>query len=270
MFRVMPVVVLIAMLAVVLPQLPDAPALRALLALGCLWALVRHLELAWTDWRPSTLERVWFIAAPYDTRNLLRAPAPTSWRRFLARVGLSALAGLACLLAFHGALSTGVEALRWLGAAVGFYLGVQAVLIGLSAVHESLGWFMPPVLVQPLMSRSVAEFWGRRWNRPVRDWLYRRAFLPHARRGHPTRGLLVAFALSAFAHTYPIAVSLTPAMAASMAAFFLLQPGLIGLERVMGIGTWSPTWARAWTVSALLVTSPLFTEPLLQFMTPGL
>jgi hypothetical protein len=49
-----------------------------------------------------------------------------------------------------------------------------------------------------------------------------------------------------------------------MGGFFLSQAVLLSVERGLGVKRWPATAARAWTISALLLTSPLFSAPVLQ------
>jgi hypothetical protein len=49
-------------------------------------------------------------------------------------------------------------------------------------------------------------------------------------------------------------------------AFFLVQPLLIAAERRLAVRRWRPAAGRAWTLTALAITSPLVIEPSLQFL----
>jgi predicted deacetylase len=112
-------------------------------------------------------------------------------------------------------------------------------------------------------SRSVAEFWARRWNAVVRTWLDRTAFRPLARNGWPRMGIFAAFALSAAIHAYLPLPALPLRYAGMMAAFFLLHGIVVLAERPLGVTGW-PRWAgHAWTVAIFMATAPLFLEPVL-------
>src|SRR5436190_13216145 len=52
----------------------------------------------------------------------------------------------------------------------------------------------------PLLSRTPAEFWGRRWNTWISYMLYRYVFVPTGGRRYPVRGALAAFAVSGLYH----------------------------------------------------------------------
>lgn len=55
-----------------------------------------------------------------------------------------------------------------------------------------------------------------------------------------------------------------PALAA--AAFFLLQPVLLALERVLRIRRRNRVVRHAWTLGMLVLCAPLFIEPVLQML----
>jgi hypothetical protein len=157
-------------------------------------------------------------------------------------------------------------ALRWLAGAVFFYAGMDAVDGFFRALFRAAGLAAPPLQIEPIRARSLAEFWGRRWNREVGRWLDRWCFRPLARRGHPVLGLLAAFAWSGLFHGVATwgAVGLAPALV--MAAFFLVHGGLVLVERAVGVGAW-PAWAgHGWVLAVFVVTGPMFVEPLLELM----
>lgn len=238
------------------------PILRFLLAVGAVICLLRALDL-WREAPPwSFATRVRHLVLLFDTR--LAAPR---------RPGLDLAAGARLALAgvvFLGALSVvrwagalpdaGRYPLRWLAGAVMGFAGFEA-LVALVLGLASLVGLRPPVLHdRPYLARSVAEFWGRRWNRVVSRILRERCFAPLARRSAGL-ALVAVFAASAAIHAYAAAVALDAVAAASWAAFFLAQPALIAAERRIGARRFSDLAGRAWTAAALAVVGPLFLEP---------
>jgi D-alanyl-lipoteichoic acid acyltransferase DltB (MBOAT superfamily) len=109
----------------------------------------------------------------------------------------------------------------------------------------------------------VQEFWGERWNRTVSLWLAETFFRPLARRRHPVLGGAAAFLASAVLHAYIAWVAVSWAMALVMLAYFLAQAVVIGLERVLGVRSWSAAAGHAWAIAWLVGLSPLFLEPAL-------
>jgi hypothetical protein len=109
----------------------------------------------------------------------------------------------------------------------------------------------------------VGEFWSP-WNRNVHAWFRRHTFLPLARRGHRRLGILFAFVASGAFHFWLVAVPIGVAWAIPMAAFFVLQGAAALIETKLSVRNWSRLAQHAWTVTAILGTSPLFLEPMLQ------
>ena len=132
------------------------------------------------------------------------------------------------------------------------------------AGYRAIGFVTPPLHVWPLASLSVTELWGRRWARPVSQWLRETCFLPLARRRQPALGILLGFAVSAFGHAYPVLVALGPATAAMMLGYFVVQGLVVLAETRIGITKWPRDLRRSWTIVIMAATSPLFVVPCLR------
>ena len=100
----------------------------------------------------------------------------------------------------------------------------------------------------------------------MHEWLHRHLYLPLARRGHARIGTAAAFTCSAGFHIWFVLIALGPKMAALMGSFFFLQLGAIAVEARLGIRRWPSPAARAWTLTVLTLSSPLFMEPMLVIM----
>jgi len=208
----------------------------------------------WGAWR-----RVLHVVSFVDSRTLRRAPPRLDFLvlgRFLLWAGI-AIAG------FYVAHSPR-HFVRWGGGLVLAYAAVESGYTFIGAAYRALGFVTPRLHVSPVSSMSVGELWGRRWARPVSAWLSETCFRPLARRGHPTLGLMLGFVVSAIGHAYPVLVALDPPMAAMMGAFFLAQGVFVILEVRLGASRWSRTARRAWTVTIMVASSPLFVEPALR------
>ena len=109
---------------------------------------------------------------------------------------------------------------------------------------------------RPYRSRSLVDFWSRRWNRTAGHWFRRHVFVPL--RGKSTiPALFSLFTLSAAMHVYLIA-SVVPARWMLMCAlFFLVQPVLMLTERRLRVGRWPAVAGRLWTVTLLVALLPL-------------
>jgi len=133
---------------------------------------------------------------------------------------------------------------------------------------RGIGLAIPPFFRSPILARSLAEFWSRRWNLPASALFYYSCFRPFA--GHGKRAsLLVPFGGSAVAHFLLAHLALGEVwVSVACGGFFLVQPFLILAEKRLGLRTW-PRWAaRTWTLGALAIFSPLFTETAIRVLDP--
>jgi hypothetical protein len=128
------------------------------------------------------------------------------------------------------------------------------------------GAAMRPIQDTPMAARSLRDFWGKRWNRPVSAWLHRFIFLPLARQHHPDLGLFCAYLVSGAIHAWFTLVALGAFAAFGMAVFFGLQGVFIMAEDRLHVHAWPVPLARAWTLTILLATSPLIIGPYLRII----
>jgi len=95
------------------------------------------------------------------------------------------------------------------------------------------GQLLPPIHCRPWQARSIADFWGRRWNLWFSDW-FRYVLFERLRR-RPVLALVLIFALSGLMHEWVINVPLyyltSRAWFGSMIIYFLLQAAGLLLER---------------------------------------
>ncbi len=248
-----------------LPLVAPLQALpRALLACMGLLAMLKLLQLdfetRWDGHHP-----VWHALSPFDVSTTRRVP-PALDVRASALIVLHAvlLAGvIRGLLNLPEQASALREAWRLLLGAALVYSAMEAATESLRLGHALVGIDVPPIQHAPILSRGVGEFWGRRWNRPVSAWLGEYAFQPMVRRRRRVLALLLAFAASAALHAWMYFVAMGARAALSVTAFFLLQAPIVMLETKLRVAHWPAPLARLWTLSLLLVSSPLFVAPLL-------
>ena len=119
------------------------------------------------------------------------------------------------------------------------------------------GAAMRPIQETPIAARSLRDFWGKRWNRPVSAWLHRCVFLPLARQRRPDLGLFCAYLVSGAIHAWVALVALGAFAAFEMAVFFGLQGVFILAEDRLHVHAWPVPLARTWTLTILVATSPL-------------
>jgi hypothetical protein len=263
--------------ALILPWwAPSGSVLRATLALYLLWTCAKVLDITSdTAPRSASFRWIWMLVL-HDLRR-------DGYARFGARPALQPrlLFGAVVTLALAiGALHVAVfeaselaPVLRWplrLGAGLVLcYFGVEGALRAFELFYRCFGLAPPLLHEHPILSRSLAEFWGRRWNRVVGHWLFRTFYRPLALRGHPALGLLATFGASALLHLYFTWAAIGPWWALAMAGFFLLQVPLLLLESALGQPRWPRPLRHLWTAGCLLVTSPLFIAPTLVTLEGG-
>jgi hypothetical protein len=273
--------VVLAALALVVPFfIHDGPVLRAAVALELLWVCVKVIGLA----RERVTRPRWFRVLQLLVLHDLRQDAAakqgvvrvtrSGWqpRRLLVACVWGAFAAVALWLALFVAptLPAPWQRLLRCSAGLGFaYTGVEGALGAFEFVYRA-GGLRPPTFHQhPILALSIAEFWGRRWNRIVGSWLFTTFYRPLAVRGQAALGLSAAFVGSALLHLYFTWAAIGFAAGSRMAVFFLVQLPLLWLERRLQQSLWPGPARRLWTLGWLALTSPLFVEPMLDILAGG-
>jgi hypothetical protein len=250
----------------------------ALCVLGILllFCLFRAWDFATGPALPGFWHRLLHLVAIIDTRRVVRIE-PRFDPRILLRLALAAAVSVFAwwvVVQADGFTGWPRYALRWY---VGGFLLPFAVFEVVDALlvlaTVPFGWSAPPINRTPYLSRSVAEFWSKRWNSIIGTILREHVYRPYSRRGAMV-GVVAAFVFSAAFHAYLIGVALDSRHALAWVAFFLAQPALLVIERKLGVRRWKPVWGWAWTLGSLAVLFPLFIEPVLvlfaQFLPAGL
>lgn len=256
----------LACVALALPwALPDdVPYVRAPLALASMFPVLRTIELALDRRSFGVVQRALTYVAPLDTLAARRVTPRLETRGAVRVLGYGAVIALGVAVVALAPAGTLQLPLRCLGAAL-VVLGAMDTLSALLRTALLLvGIEVPAVQDDPIVSRTLGEFWGRRWNRAVGGWLRKHCFTPLARRGRSRTGLVVSFLASALLHFWPILVALGLGPALLMAGFFGAQALLVVAEARLGIARWPRPIGHVLTVGAMLGTSPLFTLPVLR------
>jgi hypothetical protein len=252
----------IATLTAVAPFLasPEQRLLRFACALSTALTIFRALDLFHARPTMTAPRRVWHTLAVFDTRRVTFG-APALDRRALLRVAI-----LGPLAFVSGWLLPALESLplRWLAGALFAYSTFDAAVHTVVAAHRAFGVTLPRLHDDPILSRTVSEFWGKRWNLVVHAMLLEHCFVPLARRRHAKLGALAAFAASALLHFWVTFAPLDLFWGLVMASFFLVQGAALLLERALGVARWRRPLQHAWAATWVLGTSPLLTEPLLR------
>jgi Membrane bound O-acyl transferase family len=134
----------------------------------------------------------------------------------------------------------------------------------LSCAWRAAGVNAKPLMLWPIMSTSVSEFWGRRWNTAFRDLTHGSLFRPLAARFGPRRALVIGFLFSGLIHDLVISFPAGGGYGGPT-LFFALQAVALFAERSrvgkrfgMGRG-----W-RGWLFTAVTLVGPavlLFHQP---------
>ncbi len=161
-------------------------------------------------------------------------PATNYWR--VCRQAFLMLGAVAASYAIYWMLVSQFQ-LRgiWLS-----YLGCPILLLWGELLYATLavlflpsGLIFPPLHQHPVAMRSVADFWGQRWNLWFSDWFRRVIFRPL--RGKPVVALILVFAVSGLMHEWALNVPLYcltgHAPFGSMLIYFSLQAAGILVER---------------------------------------
>jgi alginate O-acetyltransferase complex protein AlgI len=110
------------------------------------------------------------------------------------------------------------------------------------------------LFVNPAASRTLGEFWGRRWNLAfhvvARDFVFR----PSALRWGTAAGILCTFLFSGLIHEALISVPAGGGYGLPT-AYFVLQGLLVLVERAGKVG------GRVWTLAWVLAPAPLLFHP---------
>jgi hypothetical protein len=169
---------------------------------GCKWLTWYRTEGAKAPW---WLHAGYLLAWPgLDAAAFLSSqpakvsrPAPREW--FSA--GVKLLAGVALFWIVAPAIPEDAGILRgWVGM-IGLILMLHFGSFHLlSCAWRTAGVQARPLMNKPLLSTSVSEFWGKRWNTAFRDITHRFLFQPLSRHVSPQWAVTIGFILSGLIH----------------------------------------------------------------------
>jgi alginate O-acetyltransferase complex protein AlgI len=148
-----------------------------------------------------------------------------------------------------------------IGLSLVLHLGIFNILTGL---WRRAGVDCRPLFRAPLASRSLAEFWGRRWNLAFSEMTAIGVYRPLEGRVGRRAATLLAFVGSGLAHELAISVPVGAGYGLPM-LYFLLHGGLVLFEKcrerqkrpIDALG-WR---ARVWTLGWLAVPLPILFHP---------
>lgn len=95
------------------------------------------------------------------------------------------------------------------------------------------GRLVPPINIHPWQATDLADFWGRRWNRLIGDWLHQVVFMSCRRR--PKTAMFATFLVSGLIHELLVSLPLTIVCGehiwGCMTGYFFIQYLAIIVER---------------------------------------
>lgn len=178
--------------------------------------------------------------APFDLRRPGRGWGLAGWGAAKMAVGVGLLS-----------LRVGVEAFDVLRVLAGIgllvHFGLCDVLCGL---WRQAGVPVDRLFVNPAASRTLAEFWGRRWNLAFHAVVKVRIFRPAARRWGAGAGIAASFLFSGLLHDLLLSVPAGGGWGLPTLYFALQGAGV--LARVEG---------RVLTLAWVLLPAPLLFHP---------
>jgi alginate O-acetyltransferase complex protein AlgI len=140
-------------------------------------------------------------------------------------------------------------------------------LVGLSlALHFGLfailaaAWRRERLFRNPVAFRSLAEFWGRRWNLAFVEMTRRAVYGPVARAAGRRAGLGAAFLFSGLLHEMAISLPVRAGWGLPT-AYFALQGLLVMVDGAIGVERWPGWLGRAWCAFWLVAPLPALFHP---------
>lgn len=176
--------------------------------------------------------------------------ASTEWRAALLKIAL----GTVILYAVVPALPEHLLLRGW-AVLIGLAFMLHFGLFHLGAlIWRRLGVPVRPIMLAPVLARSVAEFWGRRWNLAFRDVGHRFIFLPLAVRWGPRFATLAVFAFSGCLHELVISLPAGGGYGLPFAYFVFQGTGAwferSWMGRTLGLGEGTRGWLFTVAVAA--------------------
>jgi hypothetical protein len=237
-----------------------------LLAITVMTVILKLIALRVTDRsRPKCPRAFWIVPSPLSIRRL--QPVKNPARPVLHLLGLCAAVTLGYAV-FRILVSTlEVPALlRSYLAAPFLLLLTETALALVRVIWLPSGLLFAPLHNRPWQARSVADFWGQRWNTYYSDWTRSTIFQPLRRR--PIFALFLAFIFSGVLHELVINLPLyfvTGRMLfGTIMIYFALQAVGILIERKFKK---QRDWTTVWCWLIVFLPCPLIiNEGLLRTM----
>lgn len=127
-----------------------------------------------------------------------------------------------------------------------------------SLIWQRLGVKAEPIMAAPFWSRSLSEFWGKRWNLGFRQLAYDLIFAPlHKKLGSGVAGFIV-FVASGLIHDFVISLPARGGYGLPTAYFVLQGAGVAAERSNLGRRLGLRRGVRGWLFMAALTAGPAF------------
>lgn len=197
-----------------------------------------------------TLDHGRFLKSRLEPR---RPPGMFSWGQAFANVvvGLVMFCIVAPRLLPSQPMIAGWAAMS--GIALWLHFGVLGLIV---LFWRYCGRDIHPLMNAPLLSTSLSEFWGRRWNTAFRDFAHEQIFRPVCRRWNGQAATLLSFLFSGLIHELAISVPAGGGYGLPTVYFLLQYVGVIAEKKAMKRGWPVGSGASGWLFAALFVLVP--------------
>ena len=240
---------------------------------GCKWLTWQRVALNHVPiWKQAAYLLAWpgleatTFLQPTTTSPVSR-PRPREWVFATAKFAIG-LALVAAAIQWIPNLDPYV--VGWVGMVGIIFLLHFGLFDLLSCMWRSVGIETRPLMNWPLLSVSISEFWGKRWNRAFRDLTHRFLFRPLTSRFGPRVALGLGFVFSGLVHELVITVPAGGGYGGPT-LFFLIQGAALFVERSvfgrrLGLGAGFRGWlfvACATILPVYLLFPPAFVEQII-------
>jgi hypothetical protein len=252
------------------------PVVRMLWLIGAMfWSMKGIVYAEWLAAHPAGLSGArrlaFWMLWPGMRPDLFDRDVTNEWKSsipFLAKgvvcvaAGLLAMSGSVVLREFVSPVTPFADWITMLPALVGLSLCLHFGLFNLIAgFWRGLGLRSYSLFRSPLESKSLEEFWGRRWNLAFTEMTAWSVFRPLKGIAGIGIATFAAFVVSGLLHELEITVPVSRRYGLPT-LYFLLQWSGIVLEQRHLSGANSPTWLRrTWTAICIVLPLPLVFPP---------
>ncbi len=213
--------------------------------------------------------RIGFLMTWLGTREVKRRPRTFEVSSLFQLITATAVF-VAMVATVKSISSAGIPLLaRWLAGGIMILAFAAMSTTFHSLLTAAIGLVSPGLFQAPHLSKSLSEFWTKRWN-PGASVIFRKACFEPVARYSTATAMFLTFLSSAVGHALLVFLGLGRwKISLTCGAFFFVQPLFIAIERKLGVRRWRPAAGWAWTMAVLAITSPLFVESALQIIEPS-